>query len=346
MRRLFHRLLAVVVCLPALPAVAQTPPVNPVAPAAPVAAPINTAVAATVNSQPISEAAVQRALKGIAAAQRTQVREEILNLLIDNALVEQYLQQMRVEVADAEVDKRLEEIKAEAKREKKDFDEKLRESQLTVDELRGFIRADLRWEAFCAKQADEAKLKAYFDANKEMFDGSQVRARHILLTVPGGDKLPAGADAEAVAKLQRCKQQIEAEVAAGLSKLPPDADNLAREKERSRLTEGAFANMAKKESSCPSKEMGGDVGWFGRAGAMVEPFSRAAYACKPYQITDPVKTQFGYHLILVTERKPGKEPKYDDIKSEVKNVYGEKLREAVVIMMRQRAKIEIAAARP
>jgi peptidyl-prolyl cis-trans isomerase C len=92
--------------------------------------------------------------------------------------------------------------------------------------------------------------------------------------------------------------------------------------------------------------MGGDVGWFGRAGAMVEPFSRAAYACKPYQITDPVKTQFGYHLILVTERKPGKEAKYDDIKPEVKNVYGEKLREAVVIMMRQRAKIEIAVPKP
>jgi parvulin-like peptidyl-prolyl isomerase len=79
---------------------------------------------------------------------------------------------------------------------------------------------------------------------------------------------------------------------------------------------------------------------------MVEPFSRAAYACKPYQMTEPVKTQFGYHLILVTERKTGKEPKYEDIKPEVKNVYGEKLREAVVLMMRQRAKIDIAAAKP
>jgi parvulin-like peptidyl-prolyl isomerase len=74
---------------------------------------------------------------------------------------------------------------------------------------------------------------------------------------------------------------------------------------------------------------------------MVEPFSRAAFACKPYQMTDPVKTQYGYHLILVVERKPGKEPKYDDIKTVVRNVYGEKLREAVVLMMRERAKIEI-----
>jgi parvulin-like peptidyl-prolyl isomerase len=349
MFRAFPGMLAVAVCLTALPAFAQSPPANPAAPAAPVAVANNNAVAATVNGQPISEMAVQRALKGIAAAQRNQVREEILNLLIDNALVEQYLQQMRVEIAEADVAKRLEEIKAEAKKENKDFEAKLQESQLTVDELRGFIRADLRWESFCAKQADEAKLKAYFDANKEMFDGSQVRARHILLAVPGSGATHVSdpkADAEAAAKLQGFKRQIEAEIAAGLAKLPPEADNLAREKERARLTEGSFATMAKKESACPSKEMGGDVGWFGRAGAMVEPFSRAAYACKPHQITDPVKTQFGYHLILVTERKPGKEPKYEDIKPEVKNIYGEKLREAVVIMMRQRAKIEIAAARP
>jgi parvulin-like peptidyl-prolyl isomerase len=317
---------------------------RPAGPAAePVAAPKGAGVAATVNGQPVSEVAVERALKDISRAQRAQVREEIVNLLIDNLLVEQYLIQMKVAVDEKAVEGRLEEIKAEAKKEKKDFEEKLKQAQLTLDELKGFIRADLRWEAFAGGQADEAKLKTYFDTNKEMFDGSQVRARHILLAVPNDDP-KAGPDA--VAKLQRFKQQVETEAAAGLAKLPPDADKLAREKERARLVEGSFAALAKKESSCPSKEQGGDVGWFSRAGAMVEPFSRAAYACKPYEITDPVKTQFGYHLILVTERKAGKEAKYEDVKADVKNVYGEKLREAVVVMMRQRAKIEIAPAKP
>jgi peptidyl-prolyl cis-trans isomerase C len=337
MRRVLCRFLATAFCLATLPLAAQSPPV------APAAAPDDARVAATVNGQPVSERAVLRALKSIPPATQAQAREEIVNLLIDNALVEQYLQQMHVEIGDADVSKRLEEIKAEAKKEKKDFDEKLKESQLAVDELRGFIKADLRWEAFCAKQTDETKLKAYFDSNKEMFDGSQVRARHILLTPPADDPK---AGPEAVAKLQKIKQQVQTEVAAGLAKLPADADNLAREKERTRLTEGSFATLAKKESTCPSKDFGGDVGWFGRAGAMVEPFSRAAYACKTCEMTEPVRTQFGYHLILVTDRKPGKEPKYDDVKVEVKNVYGEKLREAVVIMMRQRAKIEIAPVKP
>jgi peptidyl-prolyl cis-trans isomerase C len=308
-----------------------------------VSVPKSTDVAASVNGQVILEMAVQRALRGIPAVQRAQVREEVINLLIDNVLVDQYLLQLKVNVDEKAVDKRLDEIRADAKKDKKDFDEKLREGQLGIDELRTFIRADLRWEAFAASQVNETKLKAYFDANKEMFNGSAVKARHILLTPPVDDPK---AGSEAVAKLQRFKQQVESEVAAGLAKLPAEADNLTREKERARLTEGSFAALAKKESSCPSKEAGGDVGWFNRAGPMVDPFSRAAYACKPYEMTEPVKTQFGYHLILVTERKPGNDTKYDDIKTEVRNVYGEKLREAVVVMMRPRVKIEITPVKP
>ena len=81
MCRAFPPAFAVAVCLAGATAFAQAPPATPPAAAAPVAAANTAAVAATVNGQPISEAAVQRALKGIAPAQRTQVREEILNLL-------------------------------------------------------------------------------------------------------------------------------------------------------------------------------------------------------------------------------------------------------------------------
>jgi hypothetical protein len=298
---------------------------------------------ARVNGQPISALAVRRALRDIPPPKQADVREEIINLLVDNILVEQYLVQMRVEVDDKDVEKRLELMRSEAAKDKKDFEQELKKGELGLDELRGFIKADLRWEAFCSKQVDEAKLKAYFETNKEMFDGSAVRARHILLTPPANDPK---ADAEAVAKLKAFKLQVETEVAAGLAKLPPDADKIAREKARGTLAEESFAALAKKESACPSREVGGDVAWFSRAGSMVEPFSRAAFACQQFQMTEPVKTQFGYHLILVTDRKPGKEAKYEEKHEMVKNVYGEKLREAVVTMMRPRAKIEITPFKP
>jgi parvulin-like peptidyl-prolyl isomerase len=61
-----------------------------------------------------------------------------------------------------------------------------------------------------------------------------------------------------------------------------------------------FGKMAQQFSTCPSKKNGGDLGWFGR-GKMVPEFEKAAFALTPGQMTkDPVKTQFGYHLIKRT----------------------------------------------
>ncbi|HBJ59982.1 MAG TPA: hypothetical protein DDY72_06075 [Verrucomicrobia bacterium] len=64
-----------------------------------------------------------------------------------------------------------------------------------------------------------------------------------------------------------------------------------------------FAELAKANSDCPSKEKGGDLGEFSR-GMMVPAFEEVAFTLEPGKISDPVKTQFGYHLIMVTEKIP------------------------------------------
>jgi parvulin-like peptidyl-prolyl isomerase len=299
----------------------------------------NTSVAAKVNGQPIYEAAVERALQSVPTDERAKARTEVVQFLVDNVMIDQYLTALKVSVETKDVDQQLTNFKDEIKKHDQDYALVLKKMKLTETELREQINNQLRWEKFVNQQATEAKLKALFEHMPEAFDGSTVRARHILL--------PSGADPKAkeaaTQKLQQIKAQIEKTVADGLAKLPADADAVTREKLRGALVEEAFGEAAGKHSTCPSKTDGGDLRWFPRYGSMVEPFAKAAFALKTYQISDIVTTQFGYHLILVTGRKAGVPTKFEDakVKDAVKEVYESKLKDAVLEQMKPRVKVEI-----
>jgi peptidyl-prolyl cis-trans isomerase C len=325
-------LLAVFAC--ALPAAAQTA----AQPAAPGAA---ARVAATVNGQPILEDLVQRGMEVVPAARRAEVRTERLNVLIDDLLIEQYLQQLMVTVEPKEIDKRLDEMRAELTKRKQDFDKMLKEWKITEEELRQHVVAELRWEKFIDGRATDKVLQDLFAGNRDVFDGSQVHARHILLTPAAND---AKANDEVQTQLAAIKKDIEDQVATGMAKVPAEADALARERARANLIDDAFVAKAKEKSVCPSKANGGDIGWFQRAGSVAEPFSRAAFALKPYQMSDVVRSPFGYHLILTLERKAGREVKFDDTKDMVKEYYAGLLREQLTAQIRQKSRIEIIPA--
>jgi len=88
---------------------------------------------------------------------------------------------------------------------------------------------------------------------------------------------------------------------------------------RAQLDEGAdFAQLAQEYSTDSSKDNGGDLGWFGR-GRMVPEFEEAAFALQVSEISLPVQSQFGYHVILLTGRNDAHTPTVDDIKDELRD---------------------------
>ncbi len=316
---------------PVVPAPAPLVPVP-----APLAKPVErpTGVAATVNNQQIPEVAVWRALRQFPVEEHAIARKEILNHLIENMLIDQYLVALKIEVTPAEVDKLLEELKAELKKASKDYATELQSMMLTEAEFRVEVSAQMKWDKFLKQQGTDQALQGFFDKRPDLFDGSLVRARHILLT-PGTEPVKI---AEAKKKLTDIKAMIAAEGDKAFTSAAA-ADPLAKETARTKRVDEVFALMAKDYSTCPSKSNGGDLQFFPRVGAMVEPFAEAAFKLNLFQMSDVVETEFGQHLIMVIAKSPGKPRKFDEVKEDVRAVYAMQLRQAVVGQMKPKSQI-------
>lgn len=137
----------------------------------------------------------------------------------------------------------------------------------------------------------DADAKSYYDQNIRQYTvGEQRRARHIL--IKAGKNASNAEQAAAKAKAEKVLAQV-------------------------RKNPGDFAKLANEYSQDPSSaEHGGDLGFFG-TGMMVKPFEDAAFKLKKGEISDLVKTDYGYHIIQVTDIKPAEVKPFDEVKEEV-----------------------------
>ena len=139
------------------------------------------------------------------------------------------------------------------------------------------------------------EIKAYYDANKNDYQQeSEVNARHILIAV---DKDASEKD---VAAAEKKIKKILAKAKSGQD----------------------FAKLAKKYSEGPSSTKGGELGWFSR-GSMVKPFEEAAFALKKGEISEPVRTRFGWHLIKVEDVHEAGQKELDQVKDDISNIIAE-----------------------
>src|SRR5262249_36386348 len=149
--------------------IAAQPAQNPQPKAGP--PPARDVVAARVNGQSILELAVYRGLLRVPPARHEEARKDVLNYLIDNAIIDQYLVQLKIQVEAKEVTDYVEKIKKEAAEfEKKDFKQLLTDLMVTEDELRAEVISALRWDKFVLQQGTDKVLEDFFKANLEMFN--------------------------------------------------------------------------------------------------------------------------------------------------------------------------------
>ncbi|MDG6027058.1 MAG: hypothetical protein E3K40_10220 [Candidatus Brocadia sp.] len=280
-------------------------------------------VLATVNGENIIQKDVTQVISRfgsqIPEEQISAVTKQILDGLITQKLLTQFIRENKIEPSktdiETEINKVREDIKSNPGLAGKTLEQVLESHGSSLDDLKRDITISLCLEKYLGKDLDDKKLKAYYEQNKAAYDGTEVRASHILL-----DTRKMTTDAELNNALDKTKK-IKAEATAGKD----------------------FAELAKQYSDCPSKEKGGDLGFFPRKGQMVEPFAAAAFALKVGQLSEPVKTNFGYHIIKVTEIKPGTAVKFDDIKQTVKQDLLQEKAQVLISQIRQKAKIDIKA---
>ena len=106
------------------------------------------------------------------------------------------------------------------------------------------------------------------------------------------------------------------------------------------LKKGAdFAELAKKKSKDPGASDGGDLGFFTKD-QMVPEFSAVAFSLEPGKISDPVKSQFGWHIIKVEEKRNRKPPEFDQVKGQIETYVTRKAQADYVAKLRETAKIE------
>jgi peptidyl-prolyl cis-trans isomerase C len=102
---------------------------------------------------------------------------------------------------------------------------------------------------------------------------------------------------------------------------------------------GDFAELAKQKSKDPGASEGGDLGFFTKD-QMVPEFSEVAFKLEPGKVSDPVKSQFGWHIIKVEERRDRPVPEYDKVKEQIETYLARKSQSEMVTKLRADAKIE------
>ncbi|MFN0199567.1 MAG: peptidylprolyl isomerase [Planctomycetaceae bacterium] len=271
-------------------------------------------VLATVDAVPITTASVELWMiqHHIPAAQRAKLQTQVIEPLIDERLIQSFLNSRKIEVPAAEVDRVVKRWDDFVQREKQDPQEVRERLGYSEESLREILSVPSAWQIYLNEVVTPKKLNAYFEEHRQEFDGTRVRASQILKKLPDN---ATDADAE---KVRSGLLELRKTIAAGSL---------------------VFADAARAQSDAPSKTKGGDVGFFTYRGSMPTAITQRAFQLKPGEISEPIRTPFGWHLVTVTEIEPG-QLNLEDVRTQVLAEIGQSMWNETALRLREKAKIE------
>jgi len=259
------------------------------------------------------------------ASQRSKVLHQILDAMIADKLLDGEMKEANLDVSEADLDAAVDNIKKQNGFDSEKLEQALKEEGLTMASWRSTVLKKQLARLKLIRTKTEAKVKVSEEdvkaeyakwAKMEGEDG-EIHARHILIRVD------PKASAEEVAKAR------ERAMAVTLEGRKPGVD---------------FAELARRKGEGSTAGEGGDLGFF-RRGVMFPEFERAAFALKPGEVSDPVRTQFGWHVIKVDERRPVPVKSFQEmepaIRERLRTGQLEKFSERYIQELRQAAVVEV-----
>lgn len=264
-------------------------------------------VVAVVNSESIyyqdvdaaaKQMIIQTGLSKNVSYKDSVIQKQALDWIIANTLLRQETKKYTIEVKDQEVDGAIEQIKKNFPSEER-FAEALQQENISMRKFRENIVVDLKVQKLLEQEVvsqipeiKEEDIKKYYNENILMFqENEQARARHILIRVK---------EDASETEVKKARKKIE----SILAKLKQGQD---------------FIELAKTSSEGPSAAKGGDLGFFSR-GDMVKAFDDVVFSLKKGEISDIVRTNFGFHIIKLEDLKTSHQTPLEKVKDQIKEI--------------------------
>lgn len=242
------------------------------------------------------------------------IKGRVINSLIVRSLVEQEIEKRHIKVTSKDVDKAIQEkINQIGSRQK--FNEILKQNGVSSAQYKKDLTEELKIEKLVSMiekvEITEKDARKYYNSHIDQFKyPDKVRASHILIAANPYELR----EAYKAKHKDATDAEVEAVVAQELQEKLSEAEKVLAEVKKN---PSSFAKVAREVSDdTGSAQQGGDLGFFS-AQEMVEPFSKAAFAQSPNTISEIVKTPYGYHIIMVVDRKAAGTDSFEQVKNEI-----------------------------